>query len=415
MKIKWPITSEFGTNVVKLVSGTALAHIATFIATPFLTRLFSMQSLGDLQVFVSTVMTFGVVASLKYEMAIVLPKEDAEGDKIALLSLVSLALFSLLFTGLLALAGDAILRFLKAEALQPYLYFIALGVFLFGLWQALQYVLVRRKYFGILATNKVAQIFVTNILAVGLGLFWQETLVLLFAQMAGYGVAAVIIFRAARFHSKMTIKELAALAWKYKKFPTVNTAMVFLNTLSLQLPVFMLSRYFGTEVVALYSMAGRIVNVPLFMVGRSVQQVYFQSASEAYHKGGAALMNVYKSTVRKLTLLAVAPLAILLVFGPQIAEIYFGAAYREAGVYMQIVTFWMFFQFINSPISATFTILNKQQIGFYLIAVSLALRFGVMLLFSDSARAMLTALSIAAGLFYLAYNVFIYYFIKKTE
>ena len=81
MKIKWPIKSEFGQNVVKLVSGTAIAHIATFIATPFLTRLFSMQSLGDLQVFISTVMTFGVVASLKYEMAIVLPKEDEEGEK----------------------------------------------------------------------------------------------------------------------------------------------------------------------------------------------------------------------------------------------------------------------------------------------------------------------------------------------
>ena len=283
------------------------------------------------------------------------------------------------------------------------------------MWQALQYVLVRRKYFVILATNKVVQIVVTNILAVGLGLFWQQTIVLLIAQMAGYGVAALIIIRAARFHMNVSIKELAALAWRYKKFPTVNTAMVFLNTLSLQLPVFMLSRYFGTEIVALYSMAGRIVNVPLFMVGRSVQQVYFQSASEAYHKGGAALMKVYKSTVRKLTILAIAPLLVLLVFGPQIAQVYFGATYREAGVYMQIVTFWMFFQFINSPISATFTILNKQQVGFYLIAFSLVLRFAAMVLFSASARAMLTALSIAAGLFYLVYNISIYYYIKKTE
>lgn len=415
MKLKWPIKSEFGKNVVKLVSGTAIAHVATFIATPFLTRLFSMQSLGDLQVFISTVMTFGVVASLKYEMAIVLPMEDEEGEKIAVLSLLALLLFTLIFTTILALAGDSILRYFNADSLQPYLYFIALGVFLFGLWQALQYILVRGKLFGVLARNKVAQIVATNILAVGLGLFWQHTVVLLVAQVAGYGIAAMIILRHSSIRFRFATKELLHLAWRYKKFPTVNTAMVFLNTLSLQLPVFMLSRYFGTEVVALYSMASRIVNIPLFMVGRSVQQVYFQSASEAMHKGREALLAVYKSTVKKLALFAMAPLGALLLFGPHIARIYFGPAYMEAGVYMQIVTFWMFFQFINSPISATFTIIDKQQVGFYLILLSLVLRLGAMMLFSDTARMMLLALSISAGMFYLSYNIAIYYFIKKLE
>ncbi len=413
--LKLPIKSDFTKNVLKLMSGTVLAHVTTFVATPFLTRLFSMQSLGDLQVFVSTVMTFGVVASFKYEMAIVLPREDSEGEKIVILSLTALLLFSLLFTALLALAGDAILHFLKADTLQPYLYFIALGVFLFGLWQAMQYILVRRKHFGVLAGNKVVQLVATNVLAVGLGLFWQKTIVLLAAQLIGYGVASLFILRVANFGRHIEAREIARLAWKYKKFPFVNTGMVFLNTLSLQLPVFMLSRYFGTEIVALYSMANRIVNVPLFLVGRSVQQVYFQSASEAMHRGRQALLDVYKSTVKRLALFAVAPLGVLLVFGPQIAKVYFGPNYTEAGVYMQIVTFWMFFQFINSPISSTFTIMNKQEVGFVLIVSSLFLRFFAMALFSGSARQMLIALSVAAGLFYLAYNISIYFFIKRIK
>ena len=415
MKIKWPITSEFGINVVKLVSGTAIAHITTFIATPFLTRIFSMQSLGDLQVFVSTVMTFGVVASLKYEMAIVLPQEDDEGEKIALLSLFSLLFFSLCFTVLLALAGNSILGFFRASSLQPYLYFIALGVFLFGLWQALQYILVRKKEFGVLARNKVAQVVVTNILAVGLGIFWQKTIILLIAQLCGYGAAAFMILRLAPLHTRIDLKELAHLAWQYKKFPTVNTAMVFLNTLSLQLPVFMLSRYFGTEIVALYSMANRIVNIPLFMIGRSVQQVYFQSASEAFHRGGSALLNVYKSTVKKLAIFAIVPLILLLALGPQIAHVYFGAAYRQAGVFMQIITFWMFFQFITSPVSATFTVINRQEVAFYLIVASLILRFSAMALFSSSPKVMLFALSLSAGLFYIFYNLYIYLLIRPKR
>lgn len=397
------------------MSGTALAHLTTFLVTPILTRLFSKESLGDLQLFLSTVTTFGVVASLKYEMAIVLPKDDKEGDELAVLSLVALGAFSLLLTLFLAIAGQSLLKILNAESLQPYLYFIALGVFLFGFWQAVQYILVRRKKFGVIASNKVIQVASMNVITIVLGVFWQTTYVLLIAQILGWAIAAFLVFRRSELNFRFPWRRLLSLAREYSKFPSVNTAMVFLNTLSMQLPVFMFSRYFGTETVALYSMANRIVSIPLFMIGASVQQVYYRAASEAKHEGRAALLKVYHKTVKSLTLFAVLPLGVLLFFGPQIARVYFGSGYAEAGVYMQIITFWMLFQFINSPISATFTILDKQQIGFYLIAVSLILRFMVMIVFHSSARSALAALSLTGGLFYLFYNLTIYYYIKKMD
>jgi len=407
------IKSEFGQNVFKLITGTALAHVITFFVTPILTRMFSQQSIGELQIFISTVTTFGVVASLKFEMAIVLPKDDDEGNAIAVLSIFALFIFSMLLTILLAVFGKPILHFLNADALQPFLYFISLGVFLFGLWEALQYVLIRRKRFGILATNKIIQVAVTQLLAVFLGIFWQKTQILLFAQILGYGTAAAAILFLRPISLNVSFKRLFHLIRVYKKFPTINTAMVFLNVFSLQLPVFMLSSYFGPEIVALYAMANRLMNIPLFMVGRSVRQVYFQSASEAYHHGGEALLNVYKSTVKKIALFAFVPLFVVLVAGQPIAYYYLGTEYARAGLYMQILTFWMFFQFINSPISATFTIIDKQEFGFVLIVISLVVRFAMMYIFRQSDISMLVALSVSAGLFYLSYNVAIYYFIKR--
>ncbi|RPI02852.1 MAG: hypothetical protein EHM72_03095 [Calditrichaeota bacterium] len=409
------IRADFTKNVFKLMSGTALAHLTTLLATPILTRLFAKESLGDLQLFLSTVTTFGVVASLKYEMAIVLPKENEEGNELAVLSLAVLGIFSLLFTLLLAVTGKHLLRLLNAESLQPYLYFIAVGVFLFGFWQALQYVLVRFKKFGVLATNKVIQVAAMNIITILLGFFWRTTMALFYAQLFGWAIAAYLVWIKSDLHFRVTWRRLYFLAKEYIKFPTVNTALVFLNTFSMQLPVFMFSRYFGVEIVALYSMANRIVSIPLFMVGTSVQQVYFRAASEAKHQGRDALLQVYRKTVRSLALFALLPLGILLLFGPQIARVYFGQSYAESGVYMQIITFWMLFQFINSPISATFTILDKQQIGFYLILISLVLRFVVMALYHSSARGALAALSLTAGLFYLFYNLTIFYFIKKMD
>jgi len=397
------------------MSGTALAHVVTFLATPLITRLFLKESLGDWQLYISTVTLFGVVASLKYEMSIVLPKDENQSNELAVLSLASLLVFSLVFTLILSVWGKKVLGLLKAESLYPFLYFISLGVFVFGLWQAVQYVFVRRKKFGVLAANKVVQVAVMHIIAVVIGFFKPSPAVLIVSQILGWTLAAAVLFFGRPVTFNVPIKRLWQSAKTYKKFPTVNTSMVFMNTLSLQLPVFMLSRFFGTDIVALYAMANRIVNIPLFMIGRSVQQVYFQSASEAKHHGRDALLSVYKSTVKKLALFALVPLGILLFFGPPIARIYFGPGYQEAGVYMQIITFWMFFQFINSPISTTFTILDKQQIGFYLIALSLLSRIVVMILFHSTPRVLLAALSLSTGLFYLIYNMMIYYFIKKME
>lgn len=409
------ITSDFTKNVLKLMSGTALAHIATFIATPLLTRLFAKESLGELQLFISTITTFGVVSSLKYELAIVIPKDDDDGNALAVLSLISLLLFSLLFTLMLTFVGGPFLRLFDAESLQPYLYFLALGVFLFGLMQSLQYVLVRHKKFGALATNKIVQVASTQILAVTLGFFSDAVEILLYTQVLGYLLAALLILNMKVVRFNVSWSRLWQLARTNKKFPTINTSMVFLNTLSLQLPVFMLSRYFTTEVVALYSMANRLINIPLFMIGRSVQQVYFQSASEAFHISKNRLLFVYKKTIVRLAAIAIIPLVIVLLAGPWIAGLYLGSAYTEAGVYMQIITFWMFFQFITSPVSQTFTIIDRQEVGFYLIVASLLVRLLAMSLFNTTPREMLFALSIAAGLFYLFYNLYMYILIKPSK
>lgn len=409
------IQSDFMRNVFKLFSGTALGHVATFIATPILTRLFLKESLGDWQIFISTITTFGVVASLKYEISIVLPKDDRQANDLALLSLLALFLFSIVFSIILVLFGSQILNWMNAESLHPYLHYLALGVFLFGLWQAVQYVLVRSKKFGVLAANKVLQVALTQILAVLFGVFWTSSQALLIAQILGYLFASVIILRMHLIMFHTNFATLWRLAREYKKFPTVNTSMVFLNTLSLQLPVFMLSRYFGPEIVALYSMADRMINIPLFMIGRSVQQVYFQSASEAMHESKEKLLDVYKSTIQKLALFVLLPLLVILFLGPQLASLYFGSDYTETGVYMQIMAFMMFFRFVSSPISSTFSIINRQEVGFVLIAVSLILRFVVMMLFHDSPRILILGYSMTAGLFYLFFTIAIYYFIKHMD
>jgi O-antigen/teichoic acid export membrane protein len=413
---KLKISSEFTKNVLKLFSGTALGNIIAFVALPIITRLFTKEDLGEFQLFLSTITTFSVVSSLKYELAIVLPEDDKEGNDLVILSLLTLILFSFLISIILFLFGNQFLGLLNAVSLKPYIYFISLGIFLMGLVQALQYILVRTKKFGELARNKVIQIVAVQVVSIAFGVFYPSFITLLLAQMIGFIVGSYLIIQKGYVDfSRIGLTRLIQYVKKYKKFPTVNTSMVFLNTFSLQLPVFMLTKFFSTEIVGLYMVANRLMNIPLSLFGKSYSQVYFQSASEAYNKSKNHLLKIYKKTVKQLAFIALAPMILVLVLAPTLVSLFLGSEWKEAGVFMQIITFWIFFQFINMPISSTFTIIDKQEIAFILISISLIVRFIAMYIFSNTPHIMLTALSISAGLFYLAFNISVYFFIKNSK
>ena len=67
--------SEFSRNVLTLVTGTTLAQAIPVLISPILTRLYSPEDFGVYAIYFSVLMITSVVATGKYEMAIVLPKD----------------------------------------------------------------------------------------------------------------------------------------------------------------------------------------------------------------------------------------------------------------------------------------------------------------------------------------------------
>ena len=74
--------SEFLRNVVLLASGTAGAQVITIGTMPFLSRLYNPEAFGVLAVFAAVTSFFTVLSTFKYELAIVLPREDDDAANI---------------------------------------------------------------------------------------------------------------------------------------------------------------------------------------------------------------------------------------------------------------------------------------------------------------------------------------------
>lgn len=86
-------------------------------ASPILTRLYSPEAFGFLAIFISITSIVGVIACMRYELAIMLLKSDEKAANLLALCLLSVVAISGLTVPALYFGSDAIISLLKAPGL----------------------------------------------------------------------------------------------------------------------------------------------------------------------------------------------------------------------------------------------------------------------------------------------------------
>ena len=87
-------SSEFFRNVFTLVSVTSIAQAVSILIYPVLTRLYSPGEMGLFSLYMSIISLTGILSTGKYELAVLLPKEDRHAEGLVGLSLVLVTFFS---------------------------------------------------------------------------------------------------------------------------------------------------------------------------------------------------------------------------------------------------------------------------------------------------------------------------------
>jgi O-antigen/teichoic acid export membrane protein len=312
-----------------------------------------------------------VVACLRYELSIMLPKTDEEAANLLGLSLF----FVLIITGFSALiifgAGDEVVSLLNSPGLKKVLWLIPLSVLISGTFLALNYWNSRTKHFGRLSIARLissvsAQ---STILGAGYAGFVSGG-VLIGSRILGQLVSTLFlggqIWQDDGLLFKKTIRweKMIAGLRRHRNFLVYGTGSALLNTASQQMPVLLLSFYFSPKIVGFFALGKTVLSIPMSMVGAAISQVFFQKASEAHNHIGN-LSEVVEEVFKRLVSIGIFPILLLTLIGQDIFIVAFGAPWSEAGVYMQILGLWIFFQFISSPISTLFAVLEKQSYGLF--------------------------------------------------
>lgn len=408
-------SSEFNRNVAKVFTGNIAGSIIYALSIPVIARIFDKAAFGDFQLLFSVVAVFTPVVSLRFEKSIILGNSQKEIEKSFVLSFFSLgvSLFVLVFA--FAFWGKPLLTYLKAGSISSFYPLILCSVFLEGVLVILSELTIKEKRITELSFNKALALTLYGILPIALSVISKSFAILFISRIIAYiiGILYFIIkIRPFRYFRFKNLNDIIYWARYNSKFPLFNVPATFINTISIEMPVFMLFRAFGAETVGLYSMAYRLIQMPMSLVEGAITDIYYREAAETYnHKGD--LMRLYQRTLMKLAAIAILPV-IVLPFLPFLIGLFLSPQWIQAGKYIQILYPFIFFSFLNSSIAGTLVVLRRQELGLILISISIVVRYLSMKFFSATPITMLLAFSISSALFYIAYNFTVYLSIRKA-
>jgi O-antigen/teichoic acid export membrane protein len=355
------------------------------LLSPALSRLFGPETFGLAAVFMSILNLTSLIACLRYELAIVLPSRDEDGGMLLLISLSFAALVaSLTLLGVLFLS-EQICEWVGAPELEPLLWMLPVGVLANGAYSALRYWNTRKKRFGLLSVAMGVSSGVEGVLQLGAGLLGYVGAGIFIAATVAKRVVstAILVGRTWCNNKSHTLiearwKRASMLVQRYRKFPLVSSWTAILASLSSQAPTLLLSSLYSQEIVGYYSLATRVAQLPLILVGRAVSQVFLQRASEK-RASGEGINTIMETTFKHLVSVGVLFSLVLVLIGPDIFQFVFGARWTEAGAYARILGLSLLFRFAIDT-TPLFTVLERQAAGLLFIVVLSLGRFGALLI-----------------------------------
>lgn len=411
---------SFRRNVVTLMSGTALAQLITIATTPILSRIYNPSDFGLLGLFTSLALIFSTISSLRYEQAILLPKEEKEAIALTKLATLIVFLFSSSFLIFLFPYATEFSSLLKAPSFKKIVFLLPFSIAALGIYQVLNYWSSRNKKFKILAISRFTQSASSSLYQISAGYFMANSFNLVFGQLIGQ-IAALInllfqisIKEKSKFLYRAPLKKYKELLVKYREFPFFSTIAALINTFSAQVPTILLFQFFPSQTVGYFTLSQKIISMPIALISNTTSQVYYQDAAKKYHQSRDKMKASFLKTFGFLFLIG-SLISVVLIFSPAIFRFVLGKRWIEAGVYAQYMSLFLPIQFGVAAVSPVINVLRKQKVNLLWQALRFALSsMGIIIGgICNDARLSILLFCVANLLSYLLLFVVLFYYLTE--
>ena len=383
-------TSGLLRATVTLLMGGALAQLVPLLLGPVLARLFTPQAFGVFTTFSTVAATVAVVACGRYEFALPMARDEDEAA-------VLLALCARI--GLLVLVLSVPLAaLLNMTGHLPLPWLLPLAVAAAGALQLLIMWSNRAQRFRALAISRVLQYGGAALFQVALGgaLWWsarqpagaEAAWALVIAPVLAGVLAALVLVQPAPAGGWRALLPARAhpgmrqVAVKFRDFPLLNTPHAFLGALQDALAVAMLVAFSGHAAAGFWGLGLRYLKAPATLVGSAVSQALYPRLAGAQP---ADAQRAVRQIMALLGVVALGLMLVLMVAGPWLFRLVFGAAWQEAGELARALAPYIAVHFVAAPLAVVTMAWKAQRWALllsivgqivFLIALMLGLKFG---------------------------------------
>lgn len=336
-----------------ITSSLLVGAIMTFIALPFLTRLYSVQNFGEYGIALAIVSVLSTVANLRLDQA-QLVAEQQHQKSLIFEGAVFATVISLLSAGVLSWFFDG-----------PMVWTICGGILANTLIQSLyNYKFsVHAEYFC--AGLNIFRSLVVVVVQLSLPLWMNISLV------GSYAVSSVImLFIVVLYILKNHLYTVSWQAFKhYKDFIYSNTPHALLNSFSHNLPYYVVSHFVGVQAMGFYAIVERTLRVPINLMSQTLRHFFIRKLKHAHTNRQALQSSVI------LSLISLPFFAVFFVLPESVYLWAFGHEWVGISTYFQILALGYWAVFCNPPSSAYLIAKRNSQVLFKLQIVELILKF----------------------------------------
>lgn len=351
-------------NFTKLLSANVVAQVIGLLVYPILTRLFSPDDFGLLNLFMSIGGVLVVLSTAEYYYAIVLPKDDRDANNVLgagllwLLAVTALVAISALFSG-------PISALFNAPKLASFYWLMPLYVLAIGAWNLLNYWYIRQRKYSSISRYQVSQ----NLFSAGGKLAFGYG-----GVMSGGMIYAVVIapllslFTSLLRYRKQLSQSLRQITWtdvrqqavEYRNFPCFVLPKSLINMLAGQMPVLLLTPFFGSKAVGFLSLALLLGYTPIGTVTRAIYQVMYQSTMNRVHQS-LPIGDIFRKFIIFTSALVLPVFAVLWFVLPDLTAWLLGAQWHLSGLYLRWMLPWLFVSLLSCSINYLFDVFMQQK------------------------------------------------------
>lgn len=347
-------------GLIALVSGAMLGQLILVLATPLLSRIYDAAAFGAFSSLVAVASVLGPIAALKFDVGIIIPRDDEQARGLLRVALLSSVILSVLSGALVWLLSSSAMG--HAWALVPGAPIWAGGLVLAtAVFTVLSQAALRQRAYGVVAKRAPFQSSGTVAGQIGLGLLGAGSVGLVAGLVIGRLFGFVPLLRTIRPLLKAPkIESYRDLISEFRRLPLALASAALVSALGAQLPLLLVASYFGDADTGEFGMAQRLVAIPASFLGASVAQLFGAELASLVRGGLPGAKQMYLKSSLRLLVAGVAVAVTILFLAPPLIPIVLGAGWDETGALAQAMSVMAAASLVGSPMSEVYTVYQSK-------------------------------------------------------